>query len=421
MIVYNLFPLLAGPFTGWKKHYARIADMGFDWVFVNPIQYPGMSGSLYAVRDYDRFNPLLLDDESPLKPEDQVRRTMEDARSRGLRMMIDLVANHCAVDADIVREQRAWFAWEGAEPVHPYCDENGQRVVWGDLAKFDYEHTSDREGLYRFILDAVEYMIDLGFEGFRCDAAYQVPADIWRRLIADVRERREGIVFAAETLGCTADQTRDTAAAGFDYVFNSCKWWDFKSAWLMEQYNLVREVAPSIGFPESHDTERLYAELQGNINGVKQRYLFASVFSAGVMMPVGFEYGFQRKLHVVETRPEDWEATDVDISDFIRSVNRMKQSYDVFGEECPANIMHAENPHVLLLWRGSTRTRQEALVILNKDIWSHQHFHAPDLRQYVQSGAPLKCVFPENGLEYIPRPFVYDLRPGEGIVLISER
>ena len=36
MIVYNLFPLLAGRFPGWVPHIERAAAMGFDWLFVNP-------------------------------------------------------------------------------------------------------------------------------------------------------------------------------------------------------------------------------------------------------------------------------------------------------------------------------------------------------------------------------------------------
>jgi starch synthase (maltosyl-transferring) len=42
MIIYNLFPLLAGPLPGWKEHFTRIRYMGFNWVFVNPIQEPGI-------------------------------------------------------------------------------------------------------------------------------------------------------------------------------------------------------------------------------------------------------------------------------------------------------------------------------------------------------------------------------------------
>ena len=34
--------------------------MGFDWVFVNPIQKLGRSGSLYSISDYLKINPALL-------------------------------------------------------------------------------------------------------------------------------------------------------------------------------------------------------------------------------------------------------------------------------------------------------------------------------------------------------------------------
>ncbi len=42
------------------------------------------------------------------------------------------------------------------------------------------------------------------------------------------------------------------------------------------------------------------------------------------MMPMGFEYGFRRKLDVVSTRPEDREETLFDLGPFIRAANQMK-------------------------------------------------------------------------------------------------
>src|SRR5262249_16408638 len=140
------------------------------------------------------------------------------------------------------------------------------------------------------------HLLELGFDGFRCDAAYQVPGDFWHRLIREVQSRHRKVVFAGETLGCTVDQTKETARAGFDYIFNSAKCWDFEEPWLLEQYELTRDIAPSIAFPESHDSERLASELHGNVEGLKQRYLFTSLFSAGVLMPVGFEFGFRKRL-----------------------------------------------------------------------------------------------------------------------------
>jgi len=61
MILYNLFPLLAGPMSKWGEHFARAAGMGFDWVFINPIQKPGSSGSIYSIADYFQINPALLE------------------------------------------------------------------------------------------------------------------------------------------------------------------------------------------------------------------------------------------------------------------------------------------------------------------------------------------------------------------------
>lgn len=421
MIIYNLFPLLAGPFPRWESHLERAADMGFNWIFVNPVQRTGGSGSLYSIADYFSFNPLLIDEQSKQNPAEQAKAILKTAEKLGLKVMIDLVINHCANDSSLVKEHPDWFSWENGQVAHPFCDENGHRVVWGDLAKFDHRNSRDREGMFQFFYKVIKFLADLGFRGFRCDAAYQLPRDLWERLIQETKRNYPDALFFAETLGCTADQTRGTSEAGFDYIFNSSKWWDFSSYWLMEQYYLTREISSSISFPESHDTVRLAEEFGGNINVLKQRYLFAATFSAGVMMPIGYEFGFRKKPHVVHTRVNDWEETDIDITDYIKKVNKIKETYKIFQEESPMEIINANNHNILVMWQGSTKTREEALVILNKDGWNVQHFHEHNLKNYVQAGAPLMDVSPEYPVEFIPQPFVYDLNPGQGLILVTHR
>ncbi|VAX28613.1 Alpha amylase, catalytic region, partial [hydrothermal vent metagenome] len=402
MIIYNLFPLLSGRFTEWERHMVRASDMGFNWIFVNPIHLPGSSGSLYSIKNYFSFNPLLIDPRTKKSPRQQVEGAIKTAGKLGLRMMIDLVVNHCAVDSDLIQEHPEWFQWEeDGKVAHPFCDENGKKVVWKDLAKFDHRNTRDKEGLFQFFLKLVTFLIKLGFKGFRCDAAYQVPKSFWQRLISETRAIYPDVLFFAETLGCPADQTRKTAAAGFDYIFNSSKWWDFNSPWLMEQYHLTREIAPSISFPESHDTVRLCEELHGNINGLKQRYLFSALYSAGVMIPIGFEFGFRKKLHVVKARPGDWEETGIDLTSFIEKVNRIKEQYVIFQEDAPTGMLPHNNANILVMWKASTTTHEEALLILNKDIHNRQHFYADSLYGFVQARAPLNDVSPENPLDYI--------------------
>ncbi len=422
MIIYNIFPRLAGALSQWGDHIGRAAELGFDWIYVNPIQKTGASGSLYSVADYFAVNPAFLDTAGTVKPDDQVRAMTAQVHAAGLKIMTDLVINHCAVDAALTGAHPEWFKrGPDGRVANAACDQNGERVVWQDLAQFDFEHTRDPEGLYRYCLHVVEHLLGLGFDGFRCDAAYQIPQHVWRRLIQEIKARGQHTTFVAETLGCTADQTKETARAGFDFVFNSSKWWNFNDWWLIEQYNLTRETAPSIGFPESHDTPRLAAELNGNVAGLKQRYLFAALFSAGVMLPMGYEYGFRKSLHVVTTTPADWESTGIDLTSFIQQVNVLKKCFPVFHEESPLNILPSSNPNVLLMWKASTKHHDEALLILNKDPWNQQEFYAENLRQFIQAGKPLEDVSPEFQLEYIHQPFHYALRPGQGIVLVTSR
>lgn len=422
MILYNLFPLLAGAFGRWETHFKRAAAMGFNWVYINPVQKTGASRSLYSIADYFELNPALIDAASSVPPEEQCRQMAAHGHAAGLKLMIDLVINHAAYDSPLTREHPEWFLREpDGRIANAFCQHGHERVVWTDLAQFDHEHTPDKEGLYRYCLKVVEHLIALGFDGFRCDAAYQVPHAFWHRLIREVKAKHPHACFAAETLGCSVDQTRDTARAGFDYVFNSSKWWDMQGWWLIEQYNLIRETTRSISFPESHDTPRLLEEFNGNLEGVKQRYLLSALFSAGVMMPMGFEYGFRKQLHVVNTTPSDWQVNGVDLTPFISKVNAIKRDHPVFREESLVNILPCNNPNILFMWKASVKHKEEALLILNKDVNHHQDFYTEHFRNYVQAGAPLKDVSPEHPMEYLHEPFHYALRPGQGIVLVTRR
>lgn len=421
MKIYNLFPPLVGPLKDWTPHLGRAADMGFDWVFVNPIQQPGRSGSLYSIADYFKINRDLLDPDSLKSPETQVRQMIGQAHDLGLRMMVDLVINHCAADSPLVETHPEWCVRKGGRIVNPRCvHKDGTKTVWKDLAQLDHRNSADLEGLRRYLSKVVLYLVELGFTGFRCDAAYQIPEYFWRRIIQDIRSRHPDVLFVAETLGCPPRKTKETASAGFDYIFNSSKWWDFSSPWLLEQYELTRRIAPSIGFPESHDTERLLTESDGNTEALKQRYLFAALFSAGVMMPIGYEYGFRNRLHVVRTRPGDWEEPAVDLTDFITRVNRIKGRYPIFQEEGPLQKLDHPNPSLLLLWKAAVSDDTETLLVFNKDPSSRQHFHCYDLYQHVQDAAPLQDISPEWPAQHLPTPFDFDLGPGMGRVLISD-
>jgi starch synthase (maltosyl-transferring) len=364
--IYNLFPLLAGPLPAWTPHLERARRMEFDWIFVNPIQRSGHSGSLYAIKDHYALDPrVVAPDGGP--PRTQLAAMVQAARALGLRLMIDLVINHTAFDSPLVEAHPEWYR-RGADgrPVHPSALEGDHTVTWGDLLEIDNAGSPDRERLWEYWVALAGHWASLGFSGFRCDAAYKVPEELWRFLIGRVKRDHTDVRFVAESLGCPVEDTVRLARAGFDFVFNSSKWWDFAAPWCLAQYAQTAPFAPSISFPESHDTERLATEL-GSEPAVKLRYAFAALFSTGVMMPIGFEYGFRRRLDVVRTRPEDWETPTWDLTGFVTRVNRLKASRRVFNEEGPVQMMETGNPRVIGLLKSTRDGRERASLLLNLD------------------------------------------------------
>ena len=103
----------------------------------------------------------------------------------------------------------------------------GGYVVWGDLNEIDNEHSSDRNNLWEYWWSVVDMFLSCGVRGFRCDAAYQIPNDLWRMINERAKGKHPECKFFDESLGGPIDQKIGLAAPGHDCVFNQGKWWDY--------------------------------------------------------------------------------------------------------------------------------------------------------------------------------------------------
>ncbi len=412
--IYNLFPLLAGPMAAWKEHLPRIAAMGFDWVYLNPFHRPGRSGSLYAIKDFDRLHPVVADGvDEPW--DDRLKAFCDAAGQHGIRVMVDLVVNHSAKDSRLVEQHPEWFRrqpdGELASAGAPDLAAPQGVVTWADLTPIDYDQPAHRDAQLEFWTALVRRYLACGVSGFRCDAAYQVPVDFWRPLIGAARKAAASTVFAAETLGCPPEQTAALAPAGFDLVFNSCKWWDFRAPWLLAQYERLRSVAPSVAFPESHDTPRLIAELESAPSAELEehyafRYSWAAFFSTGVMMPMGYEYGFSQPLDVKDTRPGQWAAqrarAPFDLCERIAAINQLKASTAVLGEEAPQRRLNGPDAQLVVLHRRGDGDAGDAVLVLNPDAARPGHLD-PGLIAQATGSALWRDVSPgRDAVEVLP-------------------
>jgi starch synthase (maltosyl-transferring) len=377
--VYNLFPLLAGTVADWRAELPRIAAMAFNAVVVSPFHEPGFSGSSYAVKDHYRLNPLFAGRRGAPDDDALLAGFTADSRQHGMRAMMDLVVNHTARDSALVMRHPRWFAQEPGGGLHsPAAIDPADATkvtVWGDLAEIAYRGDDAEAETIAYFQAVVRHYLALGFRGFRCDAAHKVPARVWRALIGEARRAAPDCVFCAETLGARLAEVWRLDGAGFDYLFNSAKWWDFESPWLLNQYERFRALAPSIAFPESHDTERLGAELaRAGIDDparvaarYRRAYAFAACFSTGVMMPMGYEFGWRRRLDAAATRSVPAEAKRFDLSADIAAINRMKAAIPALNEEGPQSLVTPLGDAVVVLARRTADGADWAFTAVNMD------------------------------------------------------
>lgn len=338
--------------------------MHLNAIYVNPFHEVGLSGSIYSVSDYYRFNQDFFGDSTVARA--QLRKFVSECREAGLDVIMDLVANHSAINSPLTVEHPEWYlhTCEG-KLVSPQTFDGLGWTTWSDLAKFDHERAVNTSGgLIKFFEQVCLYYINMGFTGFRCDAAYHAPPKFWANLISGIKEKCHETLFLAETFMAPLNVTDKLVRSGFDYIFNSAKWWNFREEWCIEQQQATCRWAPSIAAPETHDSARLMTECAGDVGAFLQRVYFTALFSKGFMIPSGCEFGFRKQLNCVSTTKEDWESTPYDFRWQIGHIMRFKQKLPALREEAFVEIADSGNSAVVIIKKA--HGAEEALIIINQ-------------------------------------------------------
>lgn len=420
-LIFNLFPRYFKSIDDWSGAISHVSSMGFNWIFANPFHATGFSGSLYAIKNYYQLNPILLkpgQDTADWRP---LKKFIAACKDSSIDLMMDLVINHTAFDSFLVKTNPEWYKHdEKGRLVSPHAIDpaNADNVtVWGDLAEIDNHSSRDKKALWDYWDKLIKHFQEMGILGFRCDAAYQVPADLWKYLISNAKKRYTRTTFLAETLGCTMEQIAELKGTGFDYLFNSSKYWDFDKPWCLEQHEGNKKFAPSISFPESHDTPRLAAEEPGTIEVQKMRYAFAALFSAGLLMPTGFEYGAKTRIDVVKGTPKDVEPPQWDISPWIAEMNKFKLDIPVLHEEGTWKPLAEYEKDFIFLEKRSDKDDSSIIVCINKIKDNEQNVTAEDFPEeislYKKMVRLLASPFKES---VIPRDLT--LKPADVLVFL---
>ena len=176
-----------GTFKGVEAQLPRLKDLGVDVLWLMPMYEIGTEGrkgtlgSYYAISDYKKVNPEFgtMEDFQDL---------LDAAHGLGFKVILDGVANQTAPDNVWMKEKPAEFYERDAE---------GNAIWeydWTDTRSLNYEN----QEVWWAQDDAMRFWLEKGVDGFRCDAAGEVPAAFWYGILPGINKDYPDAYLLAE-------------------------------------------------------------------------------------------------------------------------------------------------------------------------------------------------------------------------------
>jgi starch synthase (maltosyl-transferring) len=285
-----------GTFATTAEELPRIAELGFDVVYLPPIHpigrlarkgrnnattaEPGEVGSPWAVGAAEGGHDAIHPELGTLADFDAL---VARARELDLEIALDL-AFQCAPDHPWVTAHPEWFTTRPDGTIA--CAENPPKT-YEDIYPLNFDQ--DREGLHAELLRVTRFWIEHGVRIFRVDNPHTKPLDFWHRFVWDVKSSHPDVLFLAEAFTRPAMQ-RGLAKLGFTQSYTYFTWRESKAeltGYLTELVDAASFFTPNF-FVNTPDI--LPAHLQdGNPASFAIRAALAATLSPSWGMYAGFE------------------------------------------------------------------------------------------------------------------------------------
>ncbi len=177
-----------GDLNGLTEKISYLKELGIKTIWLMPLQPIGRTGRKgklgcpYAIRDHLAINPHYGSDKD-------LRKLVSVLHAADMRLIIDLVINHGALDHVRARTHPAMFR-------HDRQGRFTRKIAdWSDVIDFDYSSTDTR----KYMLEVMSYWIrEFDIDGYRCDVAGMVPLDFWETALEKMLKIKSDIFMLAE-------------------------------------------------------------------------------------------------------------------------------------------------------------------------------------------------------------------------------
>ena len=338
----------------------------------------GRYGSAFAALDFLSVDPALAEFDSRATPLDQFRELIDAVHSRAGYLFMDLPANHTGWAATLQTHHPDWYR---RKPDGQFVSPGAWGVTWADLVELDYRDPR----LRAYMAEVFLFWCRQGVDGFRCDAGYMIPVEIWTYIVARVREEYPDTVFLLEGLGGKVEVTEALLTdANLDWAYSELFQTEDRGAmewYLPRAIPLAERCGPLVHFAETHDNNRLAARGE---TYARMRVALSALLShqGGFGIANGVEWFATEKIEVHGASGLNWDAEHNQVSEIAR-LNALLASHPAFGPGTHLRLVqHGEGAVIAV--RREAPNGTALLVLVNFDCahsqtvhWDTEAFDAP--------------------------------------------
>ena len=373
---YTVIPP-SGTFRDLIQELDTIIDhMGFRNLLLLPIHPTpttyarmGRFGSPFAALDLMDVDPALAEFDRKTTPLDQFRELIDATHAHGASLFMDMPLNHTGWASALQIHHPSWFVRNRTKH---FQSPGAWGVTWEDLAELNYEN----KDLWAYMADVFLFWCKHGADGFRCDAGYMVPAEVWKYITAKVRRQFPDTVFLLEGLGGKKEVTRQLlSSANLDWAYSEL-FQNYDRTQIETYLHASGHVSKHTGllmhFAETHDNDRLAAESPAYS---KMRTALCALLShqGAFGITCGVEWLATHKIDIHERTDLNWGSEDNQL-DYIQHINILLNTHPAFASQSDIQAVHSGDANTLAVLRTTPSDDGTALVLINLD--SHHTAHA---------------------------------------------